>query len=71
MAERFITLPIGYVLGADEFATADEAVADATRRAGTSNAPRAVLRVVAEVQPSAVRPVAVNRFDTEAAHVDP
>lgn len=70
-AERYITLPIGFVLGAEEHASIDAALAHASKRASSDRAPRAVLRVVAEVQPSAAPQVQINRFDAEAAHVDP
>jgi hypothetical protein len=61
--ERFISLPIGYVLGAEEFSSLDDALAAASKRAGSDRTPRAVLRVVAEVQPNTAPQVHVNRFD--------
>lgn len=73
-AERFISLPIGYVFGAEEFTSLDDAVAAASKRAASDRTPRAVLRVVAEVQPNTAPQVQVSRFDSavsgeEVAHV--
>lgn len=67
-ADRYITLPIGYVFGAEEHATIEAALAHASKRASSDRAPRAVLRVVAEVQPNAVPQVQVSRFDREVAN---